>query len=49
MSSFCALGDVSEALARLEADLESGAWAQRYGDLLSLDALDCGYRLVVTR
>ncbi|HEX8625074.1 MAG TPA: class I SAM-dependent methyltransferase [Allosphingosinicella sp.] len=49
MSSFWALGDVSEALARLEADLASGAWAERYGGLLTLDALDCGYRLVVTR
>jgi SAM-dependent methyltransferase len=47
MSSFWALGDVSQALARLEADLESGAWAERYGHLLALDALDCGYRLVV--
>lgn len=48
MSSFWALGDVSEALGRLEADLASGAWADRYGELLALDALDCGYRLVVT-
>lgn len=49
MSSFWALGDVSEALARLESDLESGAWAERYGHLLRLESLDCGYRLVVTR
>ncbi|HEY0130807.1 MAG TPA: class I SAM-dependent methyltransferase [Allosphingosinicella sp.] len=49
MSSFWALGDVSEALARLEADLESGAWARRYAELLALDACDCGYRLVVAR
>lgn len=48
MSSFWALGDVSEALARLEADLETGAWAERYGELLDLDRCDCGYRLVVT-
>ncbi|HEX8262182.1 MAG TPA: class I SAM-dependent methyltransferase [Allosphingosinicella sp.] len=47
MSSFWALGDVSPALARLEADLESGAWAERYGGLLALDEHDCGYRLVV--
>ena len=47
MSSFWALGDVSEALARLESDLDSGAWAERYGHLLALDSLDCGYRLVV--
>jgi SAM-dependent methyltransferase len=49
MSSFWALGDVSAALARLEADLASGAWAERNRDLLDLDALDCGYRLIVTR
>lgn len=48
MSSFWALGDVTAHLARLEADLSSGAWAERYGGLLALDALDCGYRLVVT-
>jgi SAM-dependent methyltransferase len=49
MSSFWALGDVSEALARLEEDIESGAWAERHAHLLALDSLDCGYRLVVTR
>jgi SAM-dependent methyltransferase len=48
ISSFWALGDVSEAMARLEADLESDAWAERYGDLLALDSCDCGYRLVVS-
>ena len=49
MSSFWALGDVSEPLARLEQDLESGAWERLYPDLLALDACDCGYRLVVAR
>lgn len=49
MSSFWALGDQSEGLGRLEDNLKSGAWADRYGDLNSLDALDCGYRLVETR
>ena len=48
ISSFWALGDVPEPLARLESDLASGAWAGRYGDLLDVDSLDCGYRLVVT-
>lgn len=32
----------------LAADLESGAWARRHGDLLGLDEMDLGYRLVVT-
>ena len=47
MSSFWALGDVSEALGQLERDLDSGAGERRYGDLLARDELDCGYRLVV--
>lgn len=46
MSSFRKLGDVTPGLARLDADLASGAWTQRYGALCDLDALDCGYRLV---
>jgi SAM-dependent methyltransferase len=48
MSSFWALGDVSDALHRLERDLDSGAWARRYAHLLVRDECDCGYRLVVT-
>jgi SAM-dependent methyltransferase len=49
MSSFWTVGDVSEKLRRLEIDLESGAWARRYFELLDLDECDCGYRLVMTR
>ena len=49
MSPFWAMGDVSEALGRLEADLESGAWEQRFSRLMDLDECDCGYRLVTTR
>lgn len=49
ISSFWALGDVSEALGKLERDLASGAWARRYPDLLDLDECDLGYRLVVTK
>ena len=48
MSSFWALGDVSEGLERLEWDLNSGAWEKTYADLLNLEELDCGYRLVET-
>ena len=48
MSSFWAVGDISAALERLERDLDSGAWTQRYGKILDLDAGDYGYRLVVT-
>lgn len=38
---------VEAGLARLARDLESGRWARRNADLLELDELDCGYRLVV--
>jgi SAM-dependent methyltransferase len=41
--------DVDRAIARLAADLESGAWHERHADLLDRDALDLGYRLVVAR
>lgn len=48
MSSFWALGDVSDGLTRLRNDLQSGEWENRYSDLLDRDTLDCGYRLVET-
>jgi SAM-dependent methyltransferase len=35
------------AVRALRADLESGAWAERHSDIMSLDALDVGARLVV--
>jgi len=49
MSPFWALGDVSEGLERLKADLENGSWEQRYAEILNLEELDCGYRLVETK
>lgn len=49
ISSFWAIGDVSESLQRLADDLESGAWARRYGELLERDACDFGYRLVTAQ
>ncbi len=36
-----------EGLARLDADLRSGAWHRRYGHLLDLDTVDLGYRLLI--
>ena len=48
MSSFWKIGDVSEGLSRLESDLKDGTWDARFGHLVKLDALDCGYRLVRT-
>ena len=38
---------VEAGLARLARDLESGRWARRNADLLELDELDAGYRLVI--
>ena len=39
-------GVVDAGLARLAADLSSGAWDTRFGGLRALDELDLGYRLV---
>jgi SAM-dependent methyltransferase len=39
--------EVGEGLARLEADLESGAWDRLHGRLRSLPELDLGHRLLV--
>jgi SAM-dependent methyltransferase len=49
ISTFARLGDdeLHLGLARLRADLDSGAWVERFGNLLELDALDLGYRIVV--
>lgn len=38
---------VEPGIERLRGDLASGVWHDRYGDLLALDELDLGYRLVV--
>ena len=49
MSSFWKLDNIGEGLANLSRDLETGAWADRYADLLDREAYDTGYRLVSTR
>ncbi len=46
-SSFWAIGSVESGLQRLKHDLETGEWLRRYPELLTLDAYDAGYRLVV--
>lgn len=38
---------VDRAVRRLAGDLESGAWHAANADLLELEELDCGYRLLV--
>jgi SAM-dependent methyltransferase len=45
MSPFARI-DANEGLERLANDLESGAWHKRNADLLAIDALDLGYRLL---
>ena len=48
MSGFALLDQdvVDRGVARLQWDLESGAWDRRFGHLRALDALDAGYRLL---
>jgi hypothetical protein len=43
------MGDGEEAalVARVEADLGSGAWAERNADILERDELDVGCRILV--
>lgn len=38
---------VSQAMQRLQIDLESGAWDLRYGYLRQLPEIDLGYRLII--
>jgi SAM-dependent methyltransferase len=46
-SSFWAISSVEAGLGRLKQDLETGEWERRYAELLTLDAYDAGYRLVL--
>jgi SAM-dependent methyltransferase len=41
-------GELDAGLARLADDVRTGAWAERHADLLALDELDLGYRLLVS-
>jgi len=47
MSSFSSIRSADDGLRRLKQDVESGDWARKYVHLLSLDAIDLGYRMVV--
>ncbi|MCR9212086.1 MAG: class I SAM-dependent methyltransferase [Proteobacteria bacterium] len=49
ISCFWAVKDIETGLGKLEEDLNSGAWEQKYGHLLELDSFDLGYRLVRSR
>lgn len=46
-SSFWAISNVEPGLQKLKQDIETGEWDRRYADLLTLEAYDAGYRLVV--
>jgi SAM-dependent methyltransferase len=47
ISIFSKLRDVEQGVSALRRDLASGAWHQRYGEILQRSTLDLGYRLVV--
>lgn len=49
ISTFSKIDSVDAALTKLEQDLSLGVWDERYGDLMELESLDIGYRLVVVQ
>ncbi len=49
ISSFWTIDNIPEKLRKLASDLDTGAWAQRYSELLDFDECDVGYRLVATK
>jgi len=46
ISTFSMIPDQEPALRRLESDLNSGRWEEIYGELLTLDSFDHGYRIL---
>ena len=46
MSSFARIEEVDDRIGQLKSDLNSGRWRRRNHNLLSVTALDLGYRLV---
>ncbi len=47
ISAFARFSDSGDIIARLKADLESGAWDARNRAIVDLSELDLGYRLIV--
>ena len=47
ISTFSKLSGLDSGLERLRADLASGAWHDKYGELLDKTEFDLGYRLIV--
>jgi SAM-dependent methyltransferase len=48
ISTFSKIGNIDSQLARLENDIVSGAWERRYHTLMGLEALDLGYRILIS-
>ena len=46
ISTFARMKDTDKGIEKLQADIESGAWHRKYGDLMNQSSLDLGYRLV---
>jgi len=46
ISTFSKIGNIDAQLARLEKDIDSGAWERRYPGLCNLSVLDLGYRVI---
>jgi len=49
ISTFAKLSNIGPGLERLSADLDSGEWRRKHGELLERTELDIGYRLIVAR
>ena len=49
ISTFSRVRDSEGGLRRLEEDLQSGEWRQRYSHLFHSESMDYGYRVVVTK
>lgn len=49
MSSFSRIENIDTRLAELRRDIVSGVWQRRHQHLLTVDALDIGYRLVTSK
>lgn len=48
ISTFSRIGNIAPGLERLESELKSGLWHDRYGELLDKQKVDYGYRVVVS-
>ncbi len=47
ISSFWRIDNAEDGLQRLKQDLETGEWHRRFGELLTADEYDAGYRLII--